>query len=291
LLERLPSRTITLSRLRRGAYTIPFSIRKSYGSGRFSGTLLSTLRLRVGRVRPESSGLGDEGSSGEPAPGGGRVRAANVTAVYRVAGLTGKFATAFRGVAAPLCDAFDACGAVGSTSWAILSAGGTVVIDASARARPDDRGLRGALAALRRGHGNVRTYGSIRHGLGTTSATVTRPGAITCRDSHSAAAPGFAFSFDRERIFLAFGGEEASLEAGDLVRTGCPGPPASGVLGRGSIATASLPVTAVRRRRLSLSLRGAGRFRDPAYAGTHRGRFGLVLRRVSLRVSYDRERR
>lgn len=287
LLERLPSRTISLARLRRGGYTIPFSVRKSYGSGRFSGTLSSTLRLRVGRVRPQSS---DFGEGREPSPGGA-LRVANVTAVYRVTGLTGKFATAFHGLAAPLCDAFDACGAVGSTSWAILSASGRVVVDATARARPGDRGLSGALAALRRGHGRVSTYGTIRHGLGETSATVSRPGALTCRDSHSALAPGFAFSFDRRRIFLAFGGEEASLEAGDLVRTGCPGPPTSGVLGRGSLAIASLPVTAVQRRRLSLTLRGAGRIHDPAYAGTHRARFGLALRRVALRVSYDRESR
>jgi hypothetical protein len=287
-LERLPSRTVALASLRRGGLTVALPSRRTYGNGRFSGTVTSTLQLHVGRfVRARRSGpLGGPPRSVPRRP----VRIARVVARYRVRGLTGKLTTSFGGLTAPLCASLDACGVSGVTSWAILSAGGSVVVDAEARARPGDRGLHGALTAIERGPAVVSAFGRFRHALGATSAEVSRPGASACRDSQTVSAPGIGFVIGHGRVPLELGGDDGLPADGDLTRTGCPGPPQYDVLGRRGIAAATLPMSALRARRLEVPLRGEGRFRDPAYAGTRQARFTLALRRVALRVSYRSER-
>jgi hypothetical protein len=288
VLERLPTRTVSLERLRRGRVTIALPARVPYGTGRFSGTAVSNLRLRVGRFAPvRQSRSAGESPPGTPSHGTRLVRVVQVTALYRVTGLTGKLTARFGGLAGPVCTGFDACAVSGVSRWAVLSsAGGTVVVDAGARARPGDHGLRGALAALERRHAAVSAYGRFRHALGTTSAEVSRPGGATCRDTLQVPAPGLSFAVSYARIPLELGGEDEYQLTGGLVRTGCPGPPAAEVLGRHSIAAASVPLGALRARRLEVALRGAGRFRSRAYAGTRSSRFTLGLQRVRLHVAY-----
>lgn len=288
VLERLPGRNVSWRRLRDGGLTVPLERRVSYSNGRFSGTVTSTLRLHVGRFGTGDLEVTDQVSRPSRSH---RVRVAELEAVYRVTGLSGSMETDFAGLDAPLCDAFDACGVSGSSRWAVLSAsGGTVVIGGVARARPGDRGLRGALAAIRRTRAGVSSYGSVRHALGTTGTLLSRPGGRTCSDSQPVAAPGMAFSLQVARIPLALGGEEENALAGDFVHTGCPGPTESDVLGGGSLAEATLPLSAVRSRRLEVPMNASARFHGPGYSGARRGRFTLGLRRVALHVSYRQGR-
>jgi hypothetical protein len=135
----------------------------------------------------------------------------------------------------------------------------------------------------------VATDGRLRHALGGTAATVKRPDGPDCRDAHSAQAPDFSAAVAHARIALALGGEGEGpfTIGGDLVRTGCPGPAQAEVLRDGVLAEASLPLSALRRRRLEAPLRSpVHRFRDPAYSGARRARFTVGLRRVALSVTY-----
>jgi hypothetical protein len=289
VLARLPSRAISIARLRRGGVTIAQPGHASFADGRFSGTITSTLRMRVGRpARDSNTFFGDR----PPSPPGHRTarrrRVVEVRARYRVTSLTGRLTTSFAGLAAPFCTNLDACGVSGKSSWGILSAGGTVLVETGAYARAGDRGLSGALAAIARERGRVAVAsdGRLRHALGGTAVTVTRPDGPDCHDSHSAKAPDFGTAIARARIALSLGGEGVYSPGGDLVRTGCPGPQQAEVLGSDSVAHGSVPLSALLRHRVEVPLRGHASFRDPSYSGVRRARFTVGLRREALRVSY-----
>jgi hypothetical protein len=263
---------------------LDLSGRSEFVSGRFAGTVVSTVKVRVGSGEP-----GGSSSSGPPRHHRGRrlIREVHVHASYLVTGLTGKLSATFGGLAAPLCANLDDCGVTGTASWAILSAGGNFALDGDAVARESDHGLRGALAAIRRA-GLVTAYGSLRHALGTTAADVTRPDGAPCHDTATVVAQNIS-SDERGRAspVLLLDPYEPDRE---ILRTGCPGPPRSDVLGAASPAKGRLRASIVTRRRARLQLSGGGRFDDAAYAGAWRSRFTLGLRRVGVSVSYLRVR-
>jgi hypothetical protein len=177
----------------------------------------------------------------------------------------------------------------GVESWAILSSGGTMMVEASALARPSDRGLGGLVAAVRRrgGRGDVYASGDLRHEAGTTRARVDRAGATSCQDAHSTLPPFLFTQARRTAILVALGEPEIYYPSGpDLLRTGCPGPTQASALGRQSVAGAFLPLRAFARRRIALPLRAGGSFDDGGYAGSWRGRFTMRLERVKQRLTY-----
>jgi hypothetical protein len=287
ILSRLPRGTVPAARLRRGGVTIDLSGRRRYASGRFSGTVISTLRVHVGAAQGTRSLVEPPSGGG----GGGRrgrlVRVGDLHAVYRVTGFAGQVATTFHALPEPLCTAIDACGASGSANWAILSSGGTVVVDAEAEVGRSARGLRGVLAGVRRGrHAFVATQPNLRHQTGTTTVRLTRPGAATCHDTTFTPAPDLGSSeAPALQVFLG-APQDVNLEATDFMRAGCPGPSEGGVFGRQPVAGGSLPLAALARRGVELPLRGGGGFDDGGYAGAWRSRFKLELKRVEERVSY-----
>jgi hypothetical protein len=290
LVSRLPRRSVSLSRLRSRQTTVDLSGRVPFSSGRFSGTVTSTVQLHLGPAfRVESHSQPQPRDIGPP-PRERLVRVAEVHAVYRVTGLRGKLAAAFGGLDSPRCERLDACGVAGSASWAVLSGRGTVTLDAEAFVRSSDRGLRGAIAAIDRGSALVSTYGSFRRALGTATSDVTRPDGAACHDTAPIAAPGLAGSLEARRFPLVLGGEDVYPAAPDLLRTGCPGPTQSDILGSGPLATASLPASVLARRLVAVRLRAGATFRGAGYAGTWRGGVSLGLRRVGLRVRYQRVR-
>jgi hypothetical protein len=259
---------------------LDLSGRAGFVSGRYSGTVVSTVKLHV-QARESGGGF----ISGPP-PRNGRgrlVRVVHVHAGYRITGLTGKLAATFAGLSPPLCPNLDDCGVTGTASWAVLSAGGGFSIDGYAAARPTDHGLRGALAALRRA-GYFSAYGTLRHALGTTAAAVSRPDGGECHDTATVAARYLSANESRHgSVPLVLGGYESDRE---LLRTGCPGPPSADVLGSDTPASGRLRASLIARRRVELPLTGAGRFRDAAYSGAWRSRFTLGLRRTAVSVSY-----
>jgi ethanolamine utilization microcompartment shell protein EutL len=285
VLSRLPARRLSVARLVRGHTTIDLSTRKPFSSGRFSGMIVSTLRLRLGR--PGSSRVDEEPSPSGGSKPGKRVRVVGVHAVYRVAGLEGKFTAAFQGLTAPLCSSVDACGVSGSAKWAVPTSGGRLVIDAGAPARRSDRGLHGALAAIRRGGGFVAAEATLTHDTGTTTAFADRSGGESCHDVTSTPAPYLSSRSNGTETRLTLGAPDIYLDGPDLLRAGCPGPSQIGALGRRALGTGTLPLSALARRRLVLRLTGGGHFDDGAYAGAWQSDFKLGLQRLRESVKYQ----
>jgi hypothetical protein len=283
---RLPAARIPLARLKRGRTTVDLSARVPFTNGRFRGRVLSTVRLHIGRMHREKVTLD------EPLPPDRSARrlarVVDYRAVYRITALSGKLSASFHGLRDPICAPVDACGVSGVETWAILSSGGTLLVEASALARPSDRGLGGMLAAVRRrgGRGEVEAYGDLRHEAGTTSARVERSGGTSCRDSHSVLPPYFDTRARRTDIVLGLGEPEIYPSGPELLRTGCPGPTQAGALTRQRVAVGRLPLRALGARRIAVPLRAGGRFDDGAYAGSWRSRFTMRLQRVKQRLEY-----
>jgi hypothetical protein len=285
-LLRLPQRPISLARLRRGATTIDLTASKPFRSGRFSGRLVSTLRLHVGRMQRSHDIASDSPGAGHR--GRRLVRLADLHSVYRIASLAGKSAATFRGLDAPACSGVDACGVSGAADWSILSSGGTVVIDAEAIARRSDRGLHGLISAVRRrgSRGYVAAFAEVHHQSGTTSARIERTGGASCSDSRPVAPPYLDTPTSRTGARFVLGSPSVTPAGSDLLRTGCPGPTGASVLGRHPVASGRLPLKAVARRRITLRLRSGGPFDDGAYRGAWRSSFTLQLERVKERLTY-----
>jgi hypothetical protein len=286
LVPRLPRRTRSLPSLIRGGAPVDFSGTFPYRSGRFSGTLRSTLRVRFGKPTPDRS------SPGFPAPGHGRPlrRVAHLSAVYRVSELTGSLSTQFAGLTEAPCADFDACGVTGSSRWDVAGHRGTFVVDGDAFARRGDHGLGGALRAIRRRGAFLTGDGDLARNLGTTSADVSRPDGAHCHDTASVGSPGLTAFESRRRFILQLGGDQAIPAPADLLRAGCPGPRDRDAIGSGPAATGSIPLSAIGHRTLQVRMRGSASFAGQPYSGSRSADFALGLRLVSLRAGYRRAR-
>jgi hypothetical protein len=288
-LRRLPGDVLALGRLRRPGTTIDLRGRASFVSGRFSGTVVSTLRARTVRAGGEFAQTIGFARRARLAVRSARrahsMRFVLIEARYRVTGLSGELATAFQGPPGAECLVLDACGVSGSTTWGVLARGGSVVLTAFAPARASDRGLRDAIRDFERG-GIGLSYGRVRHAVGATTAEVLRSGGATCRDSEPAAAPVLGSIELSGGIKVSLGGANIEAGTGDWVRTGCPGPTQADVLGSSDLASAVVPASALARRRLDLILRGRSTFGASGYSGSRRSQFVLALRRTRLTVSY-----
>jgi hypothetical protein len=213
----------------------------------------------------------------------------HVHALYRVTRFAGALSTTFGGFAEPSCADFDACGVTGSSNWTVTPTAGTFAIDANARAHRADHGIRGALAAIRRGPASAFGEARLLHDAGITTADVSRAGGARCHDSASVPSPGVtAGSFLARRLTFELGGEDV-FTAG-LLRTGCPGPSDDDVAGLPNPATGSAPLSALGRRSFVVRMRGTGPLGPDGYSGTRSADFTLELRRVSIRAVYKRAR-
>jgi hypothetical protein len=288
LLARLPRRTLSLARLARGSTLLDLSGSASLATGRFSGAVRSTLRVRFG----SSSGGGfSQTVSRPPTPRRPRVRVVHMHAVYRVTRFAGTLSTSFGALAGAPCADLDACGVTGSSRWDVASRQATLEIDADARARRTDHGLRGALAAISRGPAFVFGAADLGRAFGTTTADVARSGATACHDTASAASPSvIAGNEAGRRLTFALGGEESFPPSVDLLRTGCPGPRDEDVLGLRAAAAGSIPIAALGQGSFDVRMLGSGRFEANGYSGTRSADFALRLRRISVRVAYGRAR-
>ena len=287
VLLKIPERPVSLAGLLRGHTTIDLAARLPFRSGRFSGRIVSTLRLHVGRGRT-SPGIQVE-IPGTPASERPLARVAELHAVYRVSRFAGRFATTFRGLGEPACSGVDACGVSGAAEWAIQSRGGIVAIDAAALVRPSDRGLRGLRAALARGKGGdgfLDGRAELRHETGTTSVRLDRAGGAICKDSKSTLPPFLWVRGGRRGLSLLLGSPVVFPMGPDPLRAGCPGPTRAAVASHRSLAFAPLPLAAVGRRRIEVPLVAGGKFDDGAYRGAWGSRFTIRLERVKTRLTY-----
>ena len=286
-LARLPRRSVSLSRLGRQPVVADLAGSAPYVSGRFSGTVTSTLRLRLGREERGnlSGGGGLIRGPGHPARRKVRVRVVHFHAVYRVARFRGNLSASFGGLAGAPCAQLDACGVKGTAGWAIRTPGGNLVVVGDSLARKSDHGFRGALAAVARTDG---AYAEFRRPgfFGTTTADVTRPDGVPCHDTARVLAPALGAEVSGGRLVALLGGDEAEPAGADLLRTGCPGPRDSDVLHNPGLPRGSTPLTVLANRRFGLPLFGSNRFNASGYAGSQSSYFNMTLKRRSVRIVY-----
>jgi hypothetical protein len=289
-IQRLPTRTVPLKQVAHGNATIDLSGSAPYSLGRFSGTVTSTLKMHLG---PDEQANGRMAVA-RRARARARARAkrvVNLRAVYRIVGYRGKLSATFGGLTAPPCAALDLCGVSGSAQWAIRASGGRVEVDADATARRSDHGLHGAIAAIRRPNAIVNAWaGWPEDVFGTTTAEVTRPGGVTCHDTARVASPGLDMNMIKSPLWIEVGGSDAYPSDADILRAGCPGPRDFDVFRSDSVAAGPLPLSALGKRTVKVSLTGSGKFTGPGYSGTRTARFTLTLRRVVVRATYRRSR-
>jgi hypothetical protein len=219
------------------------------------------------------------------------VRVVHLHARYRVTRLDGSLSTSFGALTEPPCADLDACGVSGTSRWAMSSSRGTVAIEAFARARRSDHGVRGALAAIRRGGAIAYGDGDLSGNPGTTTADVSRSGGARCHDTAGVSSPGVsATDVASARLRFELGGEDAYPSSADLVRTGCPGPRDEDVIGVHDIAAGSVPLGVLAQRSFGVHMTGGARFASHGYSGTRSADFALDLRRVSVHAVYRRAR-
>jgi hypothetical protein len=118
-----------------------------------------------------------------------------------------------------------------------------------------------------------------------------RPDGVACHDSQTVLAPALVTDYADGALKVALGGQSDYYPFDEILRTGCPGPVESDVLGRDAVASGAIPGRALGRRRLEVTMTGAGPFRGVGYSGAHRSRFTLSLRREAVHVDYALVRR
>jgi hypothetical protein len=282
---RLPSRAVPFKQVAHGNTTVDLSGSAPYASGRFSGTVTSTLKFHFGPARAGNPMNSRARAARARRPG----RVVDVHAVYRIVGYRGKLSATFGGLTAPPCASFDLCGAAGSVEWAVRSARGLVLIDADATARRGDHGLRGAIAAIGRRNALMNAWAGVPYNVpGTTTAEVTRPDGATCHDAVRVTSPGLDVNSFKSPVWVELGGPDAYPSDGDIVRAGCAGPRDPDVFGDDSIAAGALPLSGLAKRSFKVRLKGGGQFSGPGYSGAQTSRFTLSLRRVVVRATYSR---
>jgi hypothetical protein len=266
----LPSRTLSLSQVLRGRATIDLT-----GSGRFaahglSGTVRSTIVLVLGRPHRSS------GSSGSSLPPG--VKRSRLTEVtYRVTHVGGSAIAAVRSSAvAAVCGPFDACGLEGVIDVAPrTTSGGSVYLTATAPLRRPKRDLLAALGVA--SGGNPSGIGVDGGGDASLRGEITADLAqgSTCRDQAGLRQAGILLRQRAGRLEVSL--SPASSQAGDPLRTRCPGPE----LGSHQLTSTSVPLSVLRHATFTVALRG-GSFSDGPYRVTTRSTLTVTLRRAGV---------
>jgi hypothetical protein len=278
----LPHGSISTRLLRRAPRVLDLSSRTKFAAGPFSGEVISTVRVAIGRARAVRK-------SRFPgvlrAPGGqGRKRYWVLDVRYRIKGVTGALVTDFRGLPDPACRALGACGASGTSTYKLTGVSGRIDLLAGTRLRrgrhrPSERA---ALATVRRGLLPVYADTRLRHARASISESVTSPDG-TCADSLFAEQPYIdARSDDKAVVLLLRSFELGTL--GDSLRTRCAGPSQQDVLKRAALAHGSIPLPALGSKRLEVVAGSARTFTRSGYTGSRGGQLRLGLELARSRV-------
>lgn len=269
----LPSRTVSLNEVLHGGATIDLTAGGRFAAHGLAGTVRSTIVLVLGRPR-RSSGSG--GSS--PPPGVKRSRLVVVT--YRVTHLGGSAIAAVRSSAiTAVCGPFDACGLEGAIDVApTTTSGGSVSLIATAPLRRPKRDLLAALGVASGGNpAGISVQGAGEASVrGEVIADLTQGGSA-CRDQAGLRHAGIQLRRRAGRLQIS--ASPAVSQAGDPLRTRCPGPE----LGSHQLTGASVPLSVLRRPTFTVALPG-GSFSDGPYRVTTRSTLTLTLRRTGIKT-------
>jgi hypothetical protein len=279
----LPVRTITERALLHGrGKTIDFSVDEPFSSGGLSGTVHSTLKLRIGKAVD----LLEQGRDQLPQPTH-RIRLRQLEVSYRIDRFSGQVVTTARGLDDPdLCGPLDSCGLMGTVSATPRVATGEGYLIAVARIRHSKQELRRAVGLAPGGRPRgVETYGVVYwdQTAGHVASDLRRDGADPCTDTQALSGPGaIELAMGKSTVHAHFG-SDFTAPAIDPLRTRCPGPGIGDVAG-GRLAGGALPLTAFGRRVVTLRLTHGGPYAADGYRGATRADMTVVLRRVRIRA-------
>lgn len=278
-----------------GSHGYDLSGETNFGAGPFTVTAISTLRVvfirgsaatgvipgvNVGIPSAISGSLSTVVGRSAPAPKLPVTYEEHAEVSYRIEGLQGAFTTDFSALDPPLCDSLGACGTTGQLSQS-FSAGGMLNFSGF-RFVKRRVGSRAALAALRAGRLDLfNSFDGIPI-TETAAETLAGPDGATCADQSTVGPLTGQSTITRgHAIELKLtGGGQANVygpPGADPFRTRCPGPSAADVLRAAPLAAATLPVSSLGARSLSLTFRAGGSFTGSAYAGHRSGSVVLSL--------------
>ena len=254
-----PAVTLPISRLSRGRMTLGLGGTRTFSVHGFSGTVSSTLTMKLAKPRSEPT-------SATPSPGSKSHQVRVVTEHLRLVRIRGELGAAVRGTNNPVvCAVLDTCGLTGTLSFRSVAHDASAEVVAFGSARRPYRDFLTALGLSRSGraHGIMVSLQAVSSGDVRTSAS--QPGG-TCTDT--AATGGVSFS----------SGSGSGVSGGffGTWRTRCPGP----IFGLGALALrGSFDRAALGRTQFTIGLRSTGSFADDGYAVTPHGRLSILLRR------------
>jgi hypothetical protein len=283
LAHALPQGKVKTGGLRRTGRTIDLSARTRFVAGPFSGEVVSTVRVALGRARAARDDLSPEVLRA-PRSLGGKRRYWLLDLQYRIAGVSGAIVTDFHGSPDAACRALGACGANGSSSYALKGVSGRIDVLAGGRL-PHGRARPSFAAALRRLQaGKLSVYGQSRlwHARATVSESVSSPGR-SCADSLFTEPPVVDSRRAAGGLVLLLRSDDLSSLA-DALRTRCPGPSQSDVLGGASLAHGLIPAAELGAGTLRVKAASRRAFASNGYAGSRSGEFLLDLELVKSGV-------
>ena len=281
--------TLPARKLARGGYDLSGSV--SFGAGPFAITVVSTIRALA--VSPHSFGpvTPPPFTRGRRPPKARAVLAEQADVAYRVTGVQGGLTASFSGLASPFCAPLDACGGIGAVRLALAAPGHRLDFSGS-RLVQRRVGSRRALADLRAGRLRLDANAYTLPLAGGVTGTFTSADATPCRDTVSGAAIELGEGSTRTayRLSLSPPSSFPGFFGPDELRTRCPGPGSSEILGTRPLATGAVAAGDVGAPRLSVVLGAAGGFRGSAYAGTRAGSITLTLVRTHVSAGTRRMR-
>ncbi len=260
-----------------------------FGAGPFAVTVISHIRalvsndFGVGPGVPSAPNGGPPATKGGPPPPKRRPRLEEEAGVqYRVVGVSGALGAAFSGIGEPACQPYGTCDTTGSLSVSVSASHQTLTFFGS-RIVGHRVGEVRALEDLRAGRLNVAdTSFGLRLGDRVTGR-LRWPDGSTCADTVTAAeAPIQSGVKGHADLFKLAAGSEDFFPGADPLRSRCPGPSSSELVGDGALATGSVPFRDFGAIRLTLRLSASGSFRAPEYQGARLGAIVLTLARARV---------
>jgi hypothetical protein len=268
-------RTVHLRRqqLRKGDFDIDLSGSAAVSAPGMRGTVVSTVVAHVGTRdeirRPRITR--DHGS------------VKSITVEYAVERVSGRLQGDFSG-GGELCAELDSCGRTATLS---LTPGkplhATVALAAYSSAKRPAADLRAAVG-LPSEEGRAKGidwsgFGSLSSRSNLLSAAVLRDGTPFCKDQRHVPAIALQLQPAGTRV-----GASLTSYPGSELRTSCPGPDVSSGGFGDTLASGSVPLSALRRPRVTLHLTRGHAIERDGWSGRTRADFTIVLRRSSVSV-------
>jgi hypothetical protein len=281
LVKLLPVRPLPRSLLDgRSTKTIDLSTTRPFDTGGFSGTLRSTVVLRVGPKLSFDGAIDEEVTVVKR-------RYRELELGYRIESVSGNVSLGFRGVPAPeVCGGLDSCGTSNTLELSPAASKGEFELSATARDSRPWRDLRQSLGLAPGGpsHG-VETYGYgyWKSRAGTLSSKVSySDGGAQCRDVVPLRYGSLVAGVSSSRVVFSYY-PGVGLTSGPS-RTRCPGPMLSDLPNGSNLAAGSVPLSALGRRTITVHLtHGLGSLSVPGYSGSSQQDLTITLRRTSVR--------